>query len=37
MLCYDLWKKKYLKDGLLSELPGWMFNDWDFEDDTIIG
>lgn len=33
----NLWKKRYLKNGLISHLPGWIFIDWDFTDESVIG
>jgi hypothetical protein len=33
----EFWKKKYLNNGLISNVPGWMFSDWDFNDTLITG
>ncbi|MDY6993035.1 MAG: hypothetical protein SVR94_10600 [Pseudomonadota bacterium] len=31
------WQQRYLKNGLIQDLPGWYFTDWDFINEEAIG
>lgn len=32
-----VWKNKYLHENIISHLPGWLFTDWDFNDNMVTG
>ncbi|AYV83424.1 MAG: hypothetical protein Hyperionvirus6_105 [Hyperionvirus sp.] len=32
-----IWKNKYLKTGIIADIRGWNFIDWDFKNDGLIG